>query len=149
MDRAHQYDGQMDKVEHERALNGPVYEIFRQHNFGEIEKHLTDLRTLTGPCYDLEARNHKFCEIDKKFADLKNKLTYPVYDIDNKHNYTEGNREKPQKKELNYPVYQIENQHNFKEFEKLLTDLKDLHGPVYNIENSHKFAEIESKVNYL
>jgi hypothetical protein len=63
MDRAHQYDGQMDKVEHERALNGPVYEIFRQHNFGEIEAHINDLKTLTGPCYDLEARNHKFCEI--------------------------------------------------------------------------------------
>merc|ERR1719458_2386802 len=95
MDRAHQYDGQMDKVEHERALNGPVYEIFRQHNFGEIEAHINDLKTLTGPCYDLEARNHKFCEISDKLADLK-KLTYPVYDIDNKHCYTEGTRPRPQ-----------------------------------------------------
>jgi hypothetical protein len=50
------------------------------HHFKEIEKHMSDLKELTGPVYNIDS-HHSYNEIVKKVNELKD-LTGPVYNVD-------------------------------------------------------------------
>ena len=49
---------------------------------------IADLKTLQGPVYSNDGGSHHYAENPKAATDLKG-LTYPMYDIDRAHNYTE------------------------------------------------------------
>lgn len=47
-----------------RVLQGPVYEIERDHHFQQIMVHAQELKNLSGPVYDVE-KDHNFRDLVK------------------------------------------------------------------------------------
>jgi len=45
-----------------RVLQGPVYEIERDHHFQQIMVHAQELKNLSGPVYDVE-KDHSFRDL--------------------------------------------------------------------------------------
>ena len=50
------------QVEDLTNLQGPVYNIKRDHKFGEIMEHVEAVKSLTGPVYDFGDVAHHFNE---------------------------------------------------------------------------------------
>ena len=65
-----------------RNLQGPIYDIKRDHRFAEVVSCLNEIKDLKGPVYNIE-NNHHFNIIEKNVQDLR-KLNGPVYNIDDR-----------------------------------------------------------------
>ena len=76
-----------------------------------MEKALYDLKNLQGPVYNIE-RNHNFAEIDKQIVDLKS-LSYPVFNIEHEHKFQDLVKDVATLKEMSYPVRGVDYNHNF------------------------------------
>ena len=74
------------QVEDLTNLQGPVYNIKRDHKFGEIMEHVEAVKSLIGPVYDFGDVVHHFNEIEKHATDLKT-LAGPIYDVERNNHF--------------------------------------------------------------
>lgn len=68
--RSHSEIGKhVDKLE---KLEGPVYDIKRDHHFKEIRANIEKIKSIQGPVYDIgQSSKHHFTEIEKHVDSLK------------------------------------------------------------------------------
>ena len=151
-------------------LLGPIYDVMAQHNYGQIDTIVNELRTLSTPVYTQESKNHyqailkdveklenlktpvfditrdhHYSEIMKNIDSIKN-IKGPVYDLgqDSKHHCSEIVKTVDRIKQISAPVYGVDGKSHYNEMEKQVESLKNLSGPIYDIgEVKYNFNEIE------
>ena len=93
-------------VETLEKLQGPVYDIKRDHCFKEIFKNIDQVKKLQGPIYDLNLPAHHFSQIEQHLDSMKN-LQGPVYDVDSKNTLSQIIKHVEELKALQGPIYGI------------------------------------------
>merc|ERR1719397_124816 len=157
-----------------QEMLGPIYDVMQQHNYGQINTIVNELKTLSTPVYTPESKNHyqnilknvekletlqtpvfdinrdhHFSEIMKSIDSIKT-MSGPVYDLgqDSKHSCNEVTKTVDRIKTLAYPVYGVEGKANYNEMEKKVESLKQLASPYYDIgEAKYSFNEIDKALD--
>ena len=85
-------------------MQGPVYDVDRNHHFEQLMVHAQELKNLEGPVYDID-RKHQFQELITHAYELKN-LQGPVLMADGANKYVPDKPVHEDLPELNRPVFQ-------------------------------------------
>lgn len=124
---------QIEKLAHDiKTLSGPIYDVESHHKFKEIDKKIQDLKTLQGPVYPGVEREHSyFAVLEQSWAHLK-ELANPIYDIEREHSFMDLGRKVDSLKSMNYPVREgVDYSHNFNQVQEKVVQLRNLTGNNY------------------
>ena len=65
-----------------KTLKGPVYDVEGKNHYEAIVKHVESLKGLQGPVYDFGKSGHAFSEVVKGVEDAMKQLHGPKYEVD-------------------------------------------------------------------
>ena len=126
------FSSQIEKLAHDiKTLSGPIYDVESSHKFNEIEKKIQDLKSLQGPVYPgVEREHHYFAVLEQSWAHLKD-LANPLYDIEREHSFVDLGKKVESLRGMNYPVREgVDYSHHFNQVQQRVVNLKNLTGNI-------------------
>ena len=129
MDHQNKFQELENKIFDLKKLEGPVYSIERRHHFNEIEEKMEQLKQMNYPIREGVDPFHLYGQLEAQVNEVKT-LTGPVYEVERAHKFTQVEKKISELKTLFGPCYDVLHQNRFQEIESHVENLKNLQGSV-------------------
>ena len=110
-----------------KKLEGPVYSIERRHHFNEIDDKMEQLKQMNYPIREGVDPYHLYGQLEAQVIEMKT-LTGPVYQVERAHRFSQVEKKISELKTLFGPCYDVLHQNRFQAIESHVENLKNLQG---------------------
>ena len=125
MDHQNKFQELENKIFDLKKLEGPVYSIERRHHFNEIDEKMDQLRQMNYPIREGVDPHHLYGQLEAQVNEMKT-LTGPIYEVERTHKFNQVEKKISELKTLFGPCYDVLHQNRFQEIESHVEKLKHL-----------------------